>query len=293
MQGAALFSGPQPGEKLPPLKAKAINGETKGKTSDVIAKADGQLLVLFLQDESGLGLRGLLGISRLLTQIREKSEQKMHINAVFLGDAPDTVENQASKLAPHIPSEVLLGVSQDGREGPGTYGLNRNVAQTVIIAKDGKVLHNFAFTQPMLRPDPYVLGAVGDAIGVQPTTLEKWLNVSALTIVIKNPIEGEKVGKMLLNGNVVQFDELSSRLLNLPKKQKAMLTIQSGREVLHEQIVKVMDIAKEAGIDKIEFSIGPAEALGKRLREMVEKGEITGKEARERYEKAFPRGKED
>ena len=259
VQGATRFSGPQPGEKLPPLMAKGINGETKGKMSDVIAEADGQLLVLFLQDESGLGLRGLLGISRLLAQIAEKSKQPMLMSAVFLGDTPDTVENQASKLVPHMPSEVLLSVSQDGREGPGSYGLNRNVAQTVIIAKDGKVLHNFAFTQPMLHPDPYVLGAVGDAIGVAPATLEKWLNVSDLTIAIKNPTEGEKTGRMFLNGNVVQFDELSARLLNLPEERKSMLIIQSGREVLHEQIVKVMDIAKEAGIDKIEFAVSPAE----------------------------------
>ena len=175
-QGTALFSGPQPGEKLPPLMAKGINGETKDKTSDFIVKADGQLLVLFLQDESGLGLRGLVGISRLLAQTAEKSKQKMHIGVVFLGDTPDTLAKQASKIVPHVPNNVLLGISPDGREGPGSYGLNRSVAQTVIIAKDGQVLHNFAFTQPMLRPDPYVLGAVGDAIGVKPETLEKWLN---------------------------------------------------------------------------------------------------------------------
>ncbi|MCY4553997.1 MAG: M56 family metallopeptidase [Candidatus Poribacteria bacterium] len=302
----AIFSGPQPGEKLPPLKVKGINGETKDKTFDVIAKADGQPLVLFLQDESGLGLRGLVGISRLLAQIREKSEQKMHISAVFLGDTPDTVENQVSKLVPHIPRGVLLGISQDGREGPGSYGLNRNVAQTVIIAKDGKVLHNFAFTQPMLRPDPYVLGAVGEAIGVKPATLEKWLNPKNPVIEIKNPTQSEKTGKMLLNGKVVQFDKLRPLLLNLPEEQKSMLVIQAGRDVLHEQIVKVMDTAKEAGIDQIEFAIGSVEgermqredtseearAFGRRLREMVEKGEITGEEARERYENAFPRSRE-
>jgi hypothetical protein len=77
----------------------------------------------------------------LLAQTAEQSKQKMHISAVFLGDTPNTVENQASKLVPHIPNGVSLGISQDGREGPGSYGLNRNVAQTVIIAKDGKVLH--------------------------------------------------------------------------------------------------------------------------------------------------------
>ena len=299
VQGATLFSGPQPGEKLPPLMAKGINGNVKDKTYDVIAKAGGQPLILFLQDESGLGLRGLVGISRLLDQIAEKSEQEMHISAVFLGDTPDTVENQASKLVSHIPNGVLLGVSQDGREGPGSYGLNRSVAQTVIIAKDGKVLHNFAFTQPMLRPDPYLLGAVGDAIGIKPATLEKLLNEKGLVIKINNPTVSDTMGKMLLNGTVVKFDDMGSRLHDLPEEQKSMLTIQSGRDVPHEQIVKVMDIAKQAGIDKIGFAIDSAEgermqrALIRLLREMVEKGEITGEEARERYEKAFPRSKED
>ena len=260
-----LFSGPQPGEKLPPLMAKGINGETKDKTYDVIAKADGQLLVLFLQDESGLGLRGLVGISRLLVQIAGKSKQKMHIDVVFLGDTPDTLAKQASKIVPHVPSNVLLGISPDGREGPGSYGLNRSVAQTVIIAKDGKVIHNFAFTQPMLYPDPYVLGAVADAIGVKPPTLEKWLNPKVAIIEIKNPAKSEKTGKMLLNGNVVQFDELLTLLLNLPEEQKSMLITQSGPDVPHEQIVKVMDIAKEAGIDKIGFALSASErAYGKR-----------------------------
>ena len=267
-----LFSGPQPGEKLPPLMATGINGETKDKTYDVIAKAEGKTLVLFLQDESGLGLRGLVGFSRLLAQIAEKSKQKMHINAVFLGDTPDTLKDQASKLVPHIPSGVLLGISLDGREGPGSYGLNRSVAQTVIIAKDGKVLYNFAFTQPMLRPDPHLLGAVGEAIGVKPATLEKWLNLKNPVIEIKNPAEGEEAGKMLLNGTfvlngsvvhldgtVVQFDELLTFLRNLPEEQKSMLIIQSERDVPHEQIVKVMDIAKEAGIDKIGLGISEAE----------------------------------
>ena len=310
-EGAAIFSGPQPGEKLLSLKVKGINGETKGKTSDVIAKADGQLLVLFLQDESGLGLRGLLGISRLLAQIAEKSKQAMHISAVFLGDTPDTVENQVSRLVPHIPSGVSLGISQDGREGPGSYGLNRNVAQTVIIAKDGKVLHNFAFTQPMLRPDPYVLGAVGEAIGIKPATLEKWLNPQNPVIEIKNPAEGGETGKMLLNGNIVQFDELLAHLLNLPDEQKSTLIIQSGRDVPHEQIVKVMDIAKEAGIDKIEFAMRPSEnkrmesgkeqmrreysdeiaALRKRISEATKKVEEMRKqveETRKRHEDAVP-----
>lgn len=254
-QEKKIFSGPQPGEKLPPLFAEVINGEDKEKTYDFIAKADGQPLVLFLQDETPLGLRGLVGFMRLLAQIADKSKQQFNINVVFLGDDPDTLAKQASRIVPHVPSGVLLGLSPDGREGPGSYGLNRSVAQTILIVKDGKVLHNFALTQPMLSPDPYVLGAVGELIGEKPATLVKWLNRRTPTIEIKNPTETEKDGKILLNDVDVEIDELLSLLINLPKAQKALLTIQAGQEVLHGQIVKVMDIAKEAGIKKIGFGI--------------------------------------
>ena len=34
-----------------------------------------------------------------------------------------------------------------------------------------------------------------------------------------------------------------------------MLIIQSERDVIHEQIINVMDIAKQAGIDKIGFAV--------------------------------------
>ncbi|MCE2399949.1 biopolymer transporter ExbD [Candidatus Poribacteria bacterium] len=76
-----------------------------------------------------------------------------------------------------------------------------------------------------------------------------------LVVKIDNPAVSDKAGTMLLNGAVVQFEEMFSLLLNAPQEQKTMLIIQSGREVLHEQIVTVMDTAKEAGIDKIGFAI--------------------------------------
>ncbi len=182
-----VYSGPQPGENLLPLKVKGIKGEAKNIILDFNTMSTEQPLILFLQDETPSGLRGLVGICRLLTQISEKSNQKMHKIVVFLGDSPDTLTNQARKILPHIPLDVFIGISPDGREGPGNYGLNRNVAQTVIIAKDGKVLHNFAFTQPVLYPDPYVLGALAEAIGVKPTQLEKWLN--------EKPVDRQKMEK--------------------------------------------------------------------------------------------------
>ena len=184
-----IFSGPQPGEKLPALKVTGISGEIEGKTFDITAKVDRKPLVLFLQDTNAVGIKGLVGVSKLLLQIdafqkrhskatdAEKSNQGLQIGVVFLADDLDTLPEWAhDMLKKEIPNEVLKGISPDGREGPGSYGLNRNVAQTILIAKDGKVLHNFAFTQPMLYADPHFLGAIADAVGADAPALEKWLN---------------------------------------------------------------------------------------------------------------------
>ena len=108
----------------------------------------------------------------------EKSNQGIQIGVVFLADSLDTLPDWAhDMLNEEIPNEILTGISPEGREGPGSYGLNRNVAQTVIVAKRWEsATHNFAFTQPMLYGDPHFLGAVADAIGADAPALEKWLN---------------------------------------------------------------------------------------------------------------------
>lgn len=269
-----IYSGPQPSEKLPSLMATVINGNDEGKTIDFISNPNGKSHILVLQDETPLGLRGLVAFTRILEEISQKSKQEFQIQVVFLGDSPEALFQQAKKIVPHIPEDILLGTSPDGREGPGSYGLNRNMAQTVIIAKNGIVSHNFPLAQPMLSPDPYVLGAISELIGEKPATLEKWLNVRIPIIKIKNPSKREENGKMFLKGSfelngsvvdldetVIQFDVLLTFLRNSPEVPESMLIIEAEREVSHEQILKVMDIAKEAGIDKIGFALSRVEDI--------------------------------
>ena len=204
-----IFSGPQPGEKLSPLTVTGIGGRIDGTTFDMTTKADGKPLILFLQDTNAVGIKGLVNVFELLFQIdaRQKRRskqtpgtetpyQRLQIGVVFLADdtPPETLPEWAhNMLKTEIPSEVLTGISPDGREGPGSYGLNRNVAQTVLITKDGKVLHNFAFTQPMLYADPYFLGAVAQAIDVEPATLEKWLNQAAVNNYEKDELDEKTI----------------------------------------------------------------------------------------------------
>jgi biopolymer transport protein ExbD len=60
---------------------------------------------------------------------------------------------------------------------------------------------------------------------------------------------------MVLNEQVASMEMLLGNFQRATLKQKEMLIIQSGRRVLHDQIVKVMDLAKRADVKKIGFAM--------------------------------------
>ena len=262
VQGATLFSGPQPGEKLPPLMATGIRGGAKGKTFDFIAKADdGKPLVLFLQDGSGVGLRGLYDIFSMVEKISNKSKQELQMSAVFLGDDPAALK----QITQHVPKNVLVGISPEGREGPGNYGLNRNVAQTVIIAKDGKVLHNFAFAQPLLYADPHVIGAIAQTIGEDPSTVEKWLN--------EKPAEDARP-----KPDKKQMEDISDQTEELLKQ---LNTFQERLQRINETVAKTK--GKEDTLDQVKALLEQLNAdlkILQREKESIFAAKTEGKEDR-------------
>lgn len=175
LQAEAIFSGPQPTEKVPPFKARPSQGDAASETVDPSIRGEGKPHVMIFQEGSGVGLRGLVGFSRLLETINQSSETRLVATAVLLGDDPNELAKTADRLKPHASADLKIMISVDGREGPGTLGLNRNVALTILMVKDGVVKRNFAMTQAMLRPDPHVLGGVAELIGVERETLAGWL----------------------------------------------------------------------------------------------------------------------
>ena len=79
-------------------------------------------------------------------------------------------------------------------------------------------------------------------------------------IQIDNPTDGNNMGTMRLFVSStsarkadVQYDEMLSILRDLPAEHKVKMLIHSGREVLHEQFVKVLDIGRAAGIGKVGY----------------------------------------
>ena len=90
----------------------------------------------------------------------------MHTGVAFLtADATDT-KNWIKRAVGALPKNVPLGIAEGGQEGPGAYGLNRNVAITILVAKEGKVVANFALVQPSLQADgPKILKEIVDVLG--------------------------------------------------------------------------------------------------------------------------------
>ena len=75
-----------------------------------------------------------------------------------------------------------------------------------------------------------------------------------LTLRISNPAAGQSEGVMVLNSQIVNLDSVFATFMNLAPERKDMLAIQSGRHVMHDQIVQVMDRAKRAGVGRIAFA---------------------------------------
>ncbi len=142
----AVFSGPQPGEKLAAFEIAGVYDDLAGKTFDPVAEADGKpTLLVFVHSLTRPGIaltRGLTGYANSL------GEDHVDAAIVWLNDDRAEAEAYLTRAKRSLNLPVTVGISVDGEEGPGVYGLNRNVELTVLVAKQGVVTANFALVQP-------------------------------------------------------------------------------------------------------------------------------------------------
>jgi len=172
--GKEVFSGPQTGETLPKLKVSAVSGDDAGKTFNALGDHAGAQLII-LAGPSRTSIRGIIGILRLVATVNDNSEAKIKPILVYLGDDKNQLAENANRYVQYMNGDPTIGISNDGRDGPGAYGLNRNVTMTIIVARDGKVVYNFPFPEGMLTPDPHVLGAISEVIETKPEEMREWL----------------------------------------------------------------------------------------------------------------------
>ena len=172
--GKEVFSGPQAGETLPKLLVSAVRGDDAGKTFNALGDRNGAQLII-LAGPNRTSIRGIIGILRLIATVNENSKEQLQPVLIYLGDDKNQLAENANRYLEYMNGDPTIGISNDGRDGPGTYGLNRNVSMTIIVAKDGKVVYNFPFPEGMLTPDPHVLGAISEVIHTEPEQMRQWL----------------------------------------------------------------------------------------------------------------------
>ena len=209
-EGEPVFSGPQPGEKVLGLKAASLFGEDKGKEIDPVAAAGDRPQILFFQDESGVAIRGLFGVGRAIGNIGRKTNKDLHVACVFLSDDPDSITSRYGQLFQRMREQGInvVAISKDGRDGPGAYGLNRTVSQTIILARNGKVTRNFVFRQGMLTPDPHVIGGIAELIDEDRESVAGWLaeaNEEAARMRMRRDNDPQAAARAALRRKIGEF----------------------------------------------------------------------------------------
>jgi hypothetical protein len=168
----APFSGPQVGESLPAFTVRGVFDQDAGKDLGFVATADGGPIVLiFVHDVT----RPSISMTRILSQYTaSRAQDGVTTGVVWLDDDATAAENQLKRIRHALAAEAPVGVSIDGREGPGSYGLNRNVMLTILVGNQGKVTANYALVQPSLQVDlPKILASVVEVAGGEVPKLEE------------------------------------------------------------------------------------------------------------------------
>lgn len=168
-----VFSGPQAGEKMAAFKVKVPFGKAVGKELELNSAGSKEpVLIVFFHEKD----RPAFHLSNALLRFaasRKKSGLKASV--VFLTDDITATNNWLNLIQRYFPEGVDVGVSAEGIEGPGAYGLNRNVKLTVLVGKDGKVTDNFALVQPSTQADgPKILKAIVKNIGGEVPDINKF-----------------------------------------------------------------------------------------------------------------------
>lgn len=169
-----VFSGPQVGEVIAPLEVQLLVGESAGKKQQLAADAgEKPLLIIFVHEVN----RPAIGLARVLINYAEtRQADGLDAALVFLSADRTFTEDWAKRASGVLPNTAPTGVSLDGIEGPGAWGLNRNVQVTIVLANKKAVVGNWALVQPGLATDaPPVLAAICKQIGGEPPALEKLL----------------------------------------------------------------------------------------------------------------------
>ncbi len=160
-----IFSGPQAGETLSevPVWVASKDDQPSHKVDLAEFSKKSPVAIAFLHEKS----RPAFGLARLMSAFAQRrKESGLQVVFVRLTEDRSSEEKWLRQIRRYFSGPTQLAVADGGIEGPGSLGLNRLVAMTILIAQDGKVTSNFALTQVSTATDgPLVLAAMNEVSG--------------------------------------------------------------------------------------------------------------------------------
>ncbi len=183
-----VFSGPQAQERLVPFHVRSLSAPDAGKQVDYVTNAKGKpLLLVFVHDVN----RQSIALVRTLTAYSAKRlDDGLHTGVIMLHDDASEAEKNFQRMKHALNADTPTGISLEGREGPGSYGLNRLVTLTILLSKDDKVVANYALVQPSLQVDlPKIVKSITEVVGGAVPSMEELIGKEGMRVM-----QGERKG---------------------------------------------------------------------------------------------------
>jgi hypothetical protein len=173
--GDSFPSGPLVGDKLGEFKSHAFSGPDAGKEFKFIEKTKGgPTLLIFMHGSSDNGItRPGLQFLRPVDKYAAENE-KLAAHIIWVTGDKEKTEGFLKRAENSLNLQSPIGICLDGgKDGPGAYGLNDKVAITVLVAKDNKVVANFALSDPNGNDSRKVIVALAKVLGKEAPKEEK------------------------------------------------------------------------------------------------------------------------
>ncbi len=149
----SLPSGPPVGAPLRDFKIQTPAGKVLQFAKEM---NDRPTLLVFVHRLTRPGLKMLRPIDEAAA-----THDKLFAQVVFLSDDAEEMIAFLTRAEKSLNLQVPASVCLDGKKaGPETYGLNDQIAITILLANKGKVVANFAFVDPNDTDSPNVLKAL-------------------------------------------------------------------------------------------------------------------------------------
>lgn len=236
---STVFSGPQVGEPLPAMMVTRPLIDDATEPMEITASdADHpHRLVVFVHQLT----RPSVAFTRVLGEYAAtRSDDGLMTAVVFLGSDVTELSAAVRRARGALPKNVLIGISPDGLEGPGAYGLNREVTLSVLVASEGKVTFNAALIDPSLPVElPKVLDAICAVAGGEPPKLDSLLGGQTRATMQRG---GNGGGEQVPNDQVPGFGKVEPLLRAFIRKSNSDERV----DELAKQIEEILKDAPEA-----------------------------------------------